>query len=248
MSALDKSFASTCRILFGQEIGPLDDYKPYLLDMLDPPAQAKSTISGKPVFLSRPYYDKSARFIDVAEANSPAAGVLSVNDIKDADSALSALKEKFAYCGNKNLGRSMDVVGSDTCNDSLYVLSSQNVLDSKYVAYCNGIRESEATFGCQLGGEVGFAIHSQVFFFSKRCFDSYLCIKSTDLYSSFNCRNCTDAMFSFNQNSKRFMIGNLELPKEKYLGLKAKLTAEIAQELMKNKRLPSIFEVARGGA
>jgi hypothetical protein len=244
---LEESFKSACRVLFGQEIGGLDDFKPYLLEGVDQPRLAKSALSGKSVHLSRPYYSPSARFIDVAEAASPqGAGALSVNDIKDMDSCLAALSEKMAYCGNKNLGRNAEVHESDMCNDSIHVHSSQNVIESKYVAYCNGIRKSENTYGCQLGGEVGFSIHSQVFFYTKRCFDSYLCMKSSDLYSCFNCKNSFDAMFCFNQNSVRNAIGNLQLPKERYLELKKKLLAEIAAELSAKKRFPSVFEVAGG--
>ena len=244
---LDDSFKSTCRVLFGTEVGALEGFRPYLLGMVDSPALAASALSGKTVHLSRPYYSKSARFVDVSEASTPAgAGVLSINDIKDIDSALSALSEKMAYCGNKNLGRSMEITASDMCQDSMYVLSSQNVIESKHVAYCNGIRQSENTYGCQLGGEVGFSMHSQVFFYSRRCFDAYLCVKSSDLYSCFNCKNSFDAMFCFNQNSARNAIGNLQLPKEKYLKLKKKLLAEIAAELQAKKKYPSIFEAAGG--
>ena len=87
-------------------------------------------------------------------------------------------------------------------------------------------------------------MHSQIFFYTKRCFDSYLCVSSSDLYSCFNCKNCMDAMFCFNQNSKRHAIGNLELPKEKYLVIKKKLLSEIAEELEAKKRFPSVFEAA----
>ncbi|MCX8198280.1 MAG: hypothetical protein N3F07_03785 [Candidatus Micrarchaeota archaeon] len=243
---LDKQFASTCRTLFGREIGGLSAYKDYLVGMVDAPMTAKSDVSGKQVFLSRHYYCKKARFIDIAEIPR-AQAALSINEIKDMDLALNAISEKFAYCGSKNLGTSIDVVESDMCNDSIGVLSSMNVINSKYVAYSNGIRQSEAVFGCQLGGEVGFSIHSQIFFYSKRCFDAYLCFHSTDLYCCFNCRNCAEALFSFNQNSKRCMIGNLELPKEKYLALKRKLVGEIAEELEKKRKFPTIFELARRG-
>jgi hypothetical protein len=246
---VSREWKATCRILLGREIGELSGFKPYFLSMVDQPTLASSALSGKQVYLSRPHYAKDARFLDVTEAASPAAAsALSINDIKDIDSALFALSEKMAYCGNKNLGRSMDVEASDMCQDSMHVLSSQNVIDSKNVAYCNGIRQSESTFGCQLGGEVAFAIHSQVFFYSSRCFDSYLCVRSSDLYSCFNCKNSADAMFCFNQESARQAIGNIRLPKEKYLALKKKLLAEIAQELSAKKRFPSVIEAAQGGA
>jgi len=244
---MDGAFKSTCRVLFGREIGALFRHKNYLSKLVDPPMEATSSFSGKPVFLSRPHYCKGAKFIDVEEIGK-ARSALSINYIKDVDSALSALSEKFAYCGNKNLGASVEVADSDMCNDCLGVLSSQNVISSKYVAYSNGVRESECVFGCMLGGEVGFSLHSQIFFFSKRCFDAYMCFHSTDVYSSFNCRNCQDVMFSFNQNSKRNMIGNLELPKEKYLELKKKLVSEIASELVAKGNFPTVFELAEGGA
>ena len=242
---VDDAFKSTCRVLFGQELGSLAEFVPYLSMMVDRPAVAKSFLSGKSVFLSRPHYCKAAKFIDVSEIQK-AQQALSINDLKDIDSALGALSEKFAYCGNKNLGNSMDVVESDMCNDCMGIHSSQNVMTSKNVAYSNGVRESECVFGCQLGGEVGFSIHSQVFFYSKRCFDAYMCFHSTDLYCCFNCRNCADAMFSFNQNSRRHCLGNLEFPKEKYAELKKKLCSEIAQELTSKAVFPSIFELSGG--
>ena len=242
---VDEAFKSTCRVLFRQEIGELSRYKEYLIEMVDSPTAAKSFFSGKTVFLSRQHYCKGAKFIDAMEI-AKAAQPLSINEIKDVDSLLSAISEKFAYCGNKNLGTSLDVLESDMCNDCMGILSSQNVMASKNVAYSNGVRESEAIFGCQLGGEVGFSVHSQVFFYSKRCFEAYMCFHSTDLYCCFNCRNCTDAMFSFNQGSKRNMIGNLQLPKEKYTALKKKLCSDIVGELASKARLPSIFELSGG--
>ena len=235
---LNENFKATCRTLFLDEIGELASFKPYLLGMVDPPMEAKSSLSGKAVHLSRQCYAKGARFIDISEVG---AGAIGINDIKDIDSLRASLGEKFAYCGNKNLGNSLDVFESDMCQDSMHVLSSQNVIESKYVAYSNGVRQSEAVFGCMLGGEVGFAIHSQVFFYSKRCFDSYLCVNSTDLYSCFNCKNCADCMFCFNQAVARNAIGNIQLPKEKYLEMKKKLVAEIAAELKAKKRFKPVI-------
>lgn len=243
---INSAFVSACQVLFGQMVGELAEFAPYLSAMVDQPAQAQSHLSGKRVYLSRPYSEE-AKFIDVTEANGKPAA-LCINDIKDIDSVLSALPEKFSYCGNKNLGTSVGVVESDMCNDSLDILSSQNVISSKHVAYSNGVRKSEGVFGCQLGGEVQFSMHSQIFFFSRRCFDAYLCFHSSDLYCSFNCRNCQDAMFSFNQSSKRHMIGNMEIQKEKYLSLKRKLAEEIGGVLKKKKSFPSVFDILKKGA
>lgn len=236
------SFPSTCQVLFGQPLGELGKFRDYLLEMIDSPLEVRSSKSGKPTYLSRSHYDRSARFLDMAEAQS-SPGMLNINQIRDIDSLLSATSEQFAYCGNKNLGVSMNIEESDSCNDSLDVLFSQNVFASKHVAYSNGIRKSDSAFGCQLGGEVEFCMRCQVTFFSKRCFEAYLSEKCTDCYFCFNCRNCTDCMFCFNQNSKRNCIGNVELPKGKYLALKRKLLAEIAERLKKNGKCESLFEI-----
>ncbi|MEM2137459.1 MAG: hypothetical protein QW568_00025 [Candidatus Anstonellaceae archaeon] len=240
------AFASTSQVLFGTRIGELGQFKEYLLEMVDQPLEAKSAISGKPIYLSRQHYAREAKFIDIAEAQA-AAGKLNINQIKDIDSLLAAAAERFAYCGNKNLGISMNVEESDACNDSLDVLFSQNVMASKRVAYSHGIRESDSAFGCQLGGEVEFCMRCQIIFFSKRCFETYLSERCTDCYFCFNCRNCSDCLFCFNQNSKRHCIGNLELPKAKYLQLKKKLLGEVAEGLRAKKHFPSLFEMAAGG-
>jgi hypothetical protein len=50
-------------------------------------------------------------------------------------------------------------------------------------------------------------------------------------------------MFSFNLKNKRNCIGNLELPKEKYLQIKAKLLEEMRFDLAKNKRLPGLEKI-----
>jgi len=50
-------------------------------------------------------------------------------------------------------------------------------------------------------------------------------------------------LFCFNQTGKRKCIGNLELPSDKYFSIKAKLLDEMRDELKKNKRFPSTFEL-----
>ncbi|HQT45059.1 MAG TPA: hypothetical protein PLO51_03715, partial [Candidatus Micrarchaeota archaeon] len=56
----------------------------------------------------------------------------------------------------------------------------------------------------------------------------------------------TECMFCFNVRSRRHSIGNLELPKDKYLAIKQKLMAELAQGLEKNHELPSLLEIVGG--
>ncbi|MEK6979422.1 MAG: hypothetical protein AABW86_04325 [Candidatus Micrarchaeota archaeon] len=240
----DSQFFSTAKILLGKEIGQLSECQEYLSEMVEKPLLMRSAISGKDVYLSRKYYSREAGFVSLDEIDKQATPAINVNDIKDIDSIRSAISERLYYCGNSNIGNCVEVEQSDACNDAAFTLASHQVIRSKNVAYTYGARECENVYGCMLVGEVRFAIRTQVTFKSVRCLEAYLSINSSDLFFSFNCRSCHDALFSFNQTSKRNIIGNNELPKEKYLVLKAKLIAEIADELARNKKFPSLFEIA----
>ncbi|HQT45282.1 MAG TPA: hypothetical protein PLO51_04840, partial [Candidatus Micrarchaeota archaeon] len=56
------AFKQLCAILFGEEVGALADFGDYLKEAMMPYTIAKSSFSGKPVFLSNPYYPANARF------------------------------------------------------------------------------------------------------------------------------------------------------------------------------------------
>lgn len=238
---LDAHFATTCRILFGQEIGAIDEYKGWLSEMVLKPLVTKSAVSGAPVFLARPYYSPKASFIHLGEEGTQKA--VGINDTKDIDSLLAALPGKFAYCGNKNIGVSREVIDCDSTTDCIETCKSAQMVGDKRVAYCYALRESESAFGCMWCGEIAFSMRCQGVFYSKRCFDSYLCVRSSDLFSCMNCRASSDLMFSFNQVSKRHMIGNCELPKEKYAELRKKLGLEVAEKLKRDRKYPSLFRL-----
>jgi hypothetical protein len=51
-------------------------------------------------------------------------------------------------------------------------------------------------------------------------------------------------MFCFNLKNRRHCIGNLALPTDKYMKIKAKLLEEMRQELSKKKKLPRLEEIA----
>jgi len=65
----------------------------------------------------------------------------------------------------------------------------------------------------------------------------------SDAYFCANIRNCQEVMFSFNQDAKSYMIGNVALAHDAYMELKAKLVAEIADELCRKKDIISIAEL-----
>jgi len=244
--AVDKAWKSTCKVLFGGEIGELDSFSDYLPEQhYIPYSKRKSCVSGKPVIMGADRYPADAKFISEDEIDYGAKEALDMNSIKDLDALIESLSDRFRYSGNKIFGVSSFVQEADNCIDSSYVYRSHNVVSSKYVAYSNFVRaDSEFIFG---SGPLMHGSHLIRVMGSESLSRSFECAATTfssDMYLSFNCRGCTDCMFCFNLRSKKYCIGNLELPREKYLEIKKKLLAEMREYLIKHKRFRSVFDFA----
>lgn len=243
-TALDKSWRATCRVVLGEDIGPLKDYEGWLAEYLPKPGRRSSYLSGKEVALAVDAYHPKARFISADELGSAAAEPLSINEIKDLDSLAEALKGRWAYCGNRILGNSSLVESSDLVTDSSHVLKSSDIQQSSHIFSSFMVRAgSRNVFGSGFFSKDEFTIRSFAAVSITRCLEAHFTADSSDLYFSHNCFGCSELMFSFFQKGKRHCIGNLQLPKEKYLDIKKKLLAEIADELRRKKRFPSLFEL-----
>ncbi len=241
---LNKGWKSTCRVLLGGEVGELKDYDEWLRRYLPKPAKRKSHLSGKEVILAMNGYAKDAMFISGEEQRPLSIQTLTINEVKDIDSILDAVREKWEYTGNRILGNSAFVESSDIVMDSTYVQDSTNITESSYVYLASMVRRnSKYVFGGGWFGQCEFAINMSGAYNDRRCLESFLVGESSDIFFSYYCYGCNDIMFSFHMRGKRHCIGNLQLPKEEYLPLKKKLLAELREELVKNKSLPSIFEL-----
>lgn len=243
---IEDAWKSTCRVVLGGEIGELEEFKDYLLGHHYSYRAAHSSVSGKSVALSSQRYCENARVISQDEINWNAKyGPLDINDVKDLNSLISSLQERFRYTGNKIFGTSKFVEDSDNCTDAFYVKGSHTIVGSKYVAYSSFIRnESSHIFG---SGTLIYGNHLIGIVGGEhlaRSFESSLSIYSSDLFFCYNCTNCTQAMFSFNMRSKKYCIGNLELEKGKYLKIKEKLLEEAREYLKKHKKFYSVFDFA----
>ncbi|MFH1470189.1 MAG: hypothetical protein ABIF01_00410, partial [Candidatus Micrarchaeota archaeon] len=225
---INEAFKSTSKILFGEEVGDLGDFEGYFKEMMMPYMMKKSFISGRDVVISNALYPDDAKFISQDEVGKLESLPLNVNEIKDIDSLFQAVSERVVYCGNKVFGKNQNIREVDNCVNSSDVFFSHNVHNVKYGAYLSTVREAECVFGLGPFPHVKFSMRSCEGIDATRCFETYYTSKTSDSYYTFNCIGCSNIMFSFNQRSKRNMIGNLELPQERFAKLKKKLLAEIA--------------------
>ncbi|MCX6778348.1 MAG: hypothetical protein NT157_05705 [Candidatus Micrarchaeota archaeon] len=240
---LNKAWKSTTKVLFGQEVGELRDFEEWLNEYVQPP-RVEHSEAGDDVYLSIVDYSKKAKFIgldqlDMGKTFEP----LDINEIKDIDSIVEALQERFHYTGNVILGNSQFVEKSSNVVDSSFVYRSILVNDSKYIAYCDTTKMQEYSFGTYADAESQHAIKCTEGHRNRRYFECHTTYLSSDCYYSANLQSCADCMFSFGAEAKMHLVGNMELPKDKYLALKSKLVSEIADTLKKNKRVFSLLEI-----
>ncbi|MCX6778342.1 MAG: hypothetical protein NT157_05675, partial [Candidatus Micrarchaeota archaeon] len=191
-----------------------------------------------------PYYPANARCASLDEVDfSKKFEPLTINEVKDIDSILEALRERAYYTGNVQLGNSRFIEGSTDVIESFYIYDSTQIGFSKYVAYGYNMEYAESVFGSMNHGNCNHSIAIHDSDYLTRCFEVCSSEEACDAYYShrlFSCKNC---MFSFNIRNASYAIGNLRLPPEKYLALKRKLLAEMAQELKANKRLPTLMQL-----
>ncbi len=248
-TTLDSAWRSTCKVVLGEDIGELRLYEDWLKGPMAPLTRKRSYLSGKEVNCAVQDYPADARFVSLDEVGIAAkAGPLSINDIKDMDSVIEALKERFVYCGNVVLGNSKDVEGSSDVQNSFHVLGSNFIYDCENIAYSSYCRGSKYLFCTVSDFSSSFLVRTFETHKQSRCFEAWNCYDSSDCYFSSFVENSQEAMFSFSLRNKRHVIGNIELPKDKYGELKAKLLSEIREELVRNRRLPSLMDIAASSA
>lgn len=242
---LEKAWNSSCRVIFGRELtGGLSAYRKWLCRDIPKPAKRKSHESDQELDLAVDAYPKSARFVSEAELKHNRDYSLSINDIKDIDSIARALAEKCEYTGSRFLGNSAYVEGSDIVMDSQYVNNSTNVEESTYVDSSFMIRKgSKYVFGSGYLAKSELVVRVIGTFNSKRCFECYFVPDSADAYFSHACFGSQNIMFCFGQRNVSHRIGNLQLAKDAYMKLKAKLLSEVCGELERKKEYPLLREL-----
>ena len=238
-STLDKEWRSATRILFSRDIGPLRDFQSYLKRLPSPLRAEKSALSAQAAYFSS-HYAKGSKFALFEEKEKLQKLKLPTSSLRDLDSILQNLGEISYYAGSKVLGNSSNCALSDNVIDSSFVLDSHEILTSAYVAYSELTINCKHLFGCSSIGDSQFCVNSCEFSNAARIFESVDVYDSRDAYYCYYCRNCADCLFSFNQYSKKNLIGNVQFEKTKYGEMKADLLRQLTDELLSKRTAPSL--------
>ncbi|MDD5337216.1 MAG: hypothetical protein PHS02_01920 [Candidatus ainarchaeum sp.] len=245
LEVLEKRWQGVCRTLFGGEACGLEECGSWLEEFIEPISYHHSSVSGKEVISAPIDYCKGAHWQSLEEVDfGRKFAPLNINEIKDIDSLLGAISDRMYYSGNVVFGKSSNIERSSNLNDSHYIYGVGRHGNSKYIAYSTMGRENEDCFGCNGIEESSFCVKCSRAFRNKRCFEAWMCQNCSDTYYSSGLMGCSECLFSFNMQSRRHCIGNLELEVSKYKMIKEKLKNEMLEKLSKEKKLPSLLGIA----
>ncbi len=231
---LNKAWKTTSKILFKEEIGELKDYETWLKGKMLKPYKKSN------LYFSSRY--SGTKFINFKDINwNTKFEPLNINEIKDIDSIIEALKERFVYAGNVVLGKSQFVEDSVNISDSNFILNSNVIVKGKYIAYSSYLHNCTYVFGSNDAGNANFAIRMENFgggkqdVYSQRLFESFNIESSSDIYYSANLIGVNESFFSFFLNGKSYVIGNIQLERERYYKIKEHLLSQIREAIISKK-------------
>jgi hypothetical protein len=243
---LNAQWKATCRIVFGQEVGELRDFEPYLLELTRPVIHHKSCLSGKGVVSAPAAYCKNSRWLALDEVDFSKPGEpLNINEIKDLDSIVDALSERFCYTGSITFGKCACIEQSSNINDSVGIYKAARYGHSRNIACCTMAKDGENCFGLNGASETSFSIKCNRSFHCTRSFELWMSDNSQDSFYSSGLTNCSNCMFSFNSWNRKYAIGNFELPKDKYLSIKSALLSEVTEWRKHSKRAPTLLDIVK---
>ncbi|MCX6777472.1 MAG: hypothetical protein NT157_01145, partial [Candidatus Micrarchaeota archaeon] len=133
---LNRRWKTTCKVVLGEEVGEFHEFGEWLSEHNRPRFSKKSAISEKKVSLVLPHYANTARFVSLDEVDfNKKFEPLRINEVKDIDSIIGAVRERAYYAGNIQLGNSRFIEGSTDVIESFYVYDSTQISFSKHIAY-----------------------------------------------------------------------------------------------------------------
>jgi len=248
-SEVNRKWKATVKVLLGVEPAGLSEYCPWISRRGSPKKTLRSSKSGKEVLFAAEDYPESAQVLAFDEVDFAASyPPLSINEVKDLDSLVRAVGERAAFTGNIVLGNSKYVERCANIVDSFYLYDCERLSHCKYMAHSAQSVGSECVFGSSGSGYSSFCIRPSSSIRLGRCLEVSKCDHCSDIFFSHGLVGCRECMFCFSMRNKQYAIGNLVLAPEKYKEIKAKLVSEIAQMLLSDKKLPTIYELAAQAA
>ncbi len=246
----EKIFQSITSVVLGRKLTGHSDYEDWLSKNVSQMTEVKSAISSKPVYL--PPFDFYAaiksRVVEINEAYS----IVGKNTLAESDldtlslsNAANLLRKISITTPDTQYGSNSNLTGCSIYYNAHSCLKTSAMNMTKSSLYSFWPRQSDYTLGCYYLFASQFCIKCYNSENLTRCFEMSDCSSCSDSMFCHNSENLTNCMFCFNVKSKQYAICNVEVGREKYMDVKAKVIDALMAELEKSKRLSlSIFNLS----
>jgi hypothetical protein len=248
---MESAFSKTTGVVFGVQRAGMDKYGKWLMRNVNPVEVCTSCASGTRLLLAEHSHFMlfpRNRLLALREADFLGENLKIGEEEAEALNMKRAagIISKIAYfcpdweMGNvSNLPDCLVAINSSSCYKCILPINS------KLCSHYYWPRDSECLFGGNETRTSSFCINTYHSEKLTRCFEVDSSWNCSDCYFCHNCENVHDSMFCFNVKNMKNAIGNVELPREKYLEIKSRVLAEINAHLDKANGVPySIFSLA----
>lgn len=249
-AVIEKAFTETCKLVLGVPYSGIDKYASWLSRNTHKFEEGVSCASGKRLLVSE-YADFTRfprdRLMGLEEAefvgerltlSQEEAGRLT---FANAGKALSRVAYFSAEWKSGNNANNIDCPIEIDCTDCYKSIIN---LFCKKCAIGWWPRQSEHMFGFTRTRASAFCINCFDSDKIQRCFEVSEARSSTGCYYCHDVENCHDCLFCFNAKNLRYAIGNVELAREKYMAVKARILAQLNDELARTNSIAlSIFNL-----
>jgi hypothetical protein len=241
MTPIERAFTSTSKVLLKKELTDITQYEPWLSRHVSVPKELKSPFGADVMFsaLVAPMDSLilSKGLVSIEEANKLGNVHLDENDV----TSLSKIKDglsKIGYITTEILiGNNSNVIKSPIIFNDMNIYRVDRALTSESSAIGYLISNSKYIFGSNKVSVSQFCMNCYYSIRLTRCFEVDVSADCTDAYFCHNSEGLNEAMFCWNVKSKRYAIGNTELPQDQYRKVRDMLVQQMADELDKKKEL-----------
>ncbi|MFA5105766.1 MAG: hypothetical protein WC506_02280 [Candidatus Micrarchaeia archaeon] len=242
LAPMEAAFTKTAKLVLGAGLSGLSGYSGWLSRHLKLGKTVRSVFSQRPVFqgdYARYFEVPEDRVVQEGEALALASALEPSMPVEKATLAnagrlmrdISYMSLEIRDGANENIVKCMAYADSSNCYSCVPCVHAKNS------AYNFWLRGSEHAFGCRVLFDSSFCIHCYQSVKLTRCFEVDSSRGCSDCYFCHNCENVHDSMFCFNAKNLKYAIGNVEMPREKYMAVKKKLLLQAGQQLKSTKTL-----------
>ncbi|MFA6530144.1 MAG: hypothetical protein WCT31_00295 [Candidatus Micrarchaeia archaeon] len=245
---INSAFGIATKIIFGKQLSEYDKFDQWIGTRTPKIETVKSSIGNG--FVHLPDY---AFFGKIPKGKAVSFDLLSEVEnekieLRDEDfgdgtngkRALDAIRtglKKMHFIPDYIEGRNINVTKSILYMNCINVHRSVDVFTSRNCSHVFSAIDSESLFGAYRIMSSKFSIHIYNSGNLSGCFEMDLARNCSNSMFCHNVENVHNSMFCFNVKNRNWAIGNVEVGRERFMEIKARVVSKMIEELEKNGKM-----------